>query len=289
MRWALVIALAACAGEESVEKLSDTSAGPPADDPRYDPSTWPDTIGGRRPATVRAPTDWDGVSPLPALFVVHSYGATGTLQDAYFGATGRPEPMVIILPDGTPDSSGARFWNAADACCDFQNDGVDDVAYFRRLINQVEEAFPVDRILFLGHSNGGFMSHRMGCELGDRITAIASLAGSNEERPCADSRPDVLQIHGTLDETILYETNSWTLGAEDSMRLWADAAGCDGTTSAGTADYVLEVDGAETVKTAWTGCSDGFDGELWTLEGGGHIPGFNESFRDDLYGWLLSR
>jgi polyhydroxybutyrate depolymerase len=287
----LALVLALGCGEATPDKLDTAVADDAATDTRFDPSTWPETVGGDRPVTVHTPESWDGRSALPVLVVLHGYSATGAFQDLYFGSTDRMEreSMIVVAPDGTPDSQGFRFWNAADACCDFERNGVDDVAYLSDMLDELETYFPVDRFVLLGHSNGGFMAHRLGCELGDRITAIASLAGSNEARDCVDTRPSVLQIHGTLDDTILDETNSWTLGARDSIELWVEAAGCRAVEEVGQANYALEVPGAETRIERWSGCPEGFAAELWTMEETGHIPAPTNKFLNDVHTWLLSR
>ena len=50
------------------------------------------------------------------------------------------------------------------------------------------------------------------------------------------------------------------------------------------------VDAKETATTAWDdGCAPGFAAELWAMEGVGHVPAFNEDWRDDLVEWLLQR
>ena len=287
----LALVLALGCGEATPDKLDTAAADDGVTDARFDPSTWPETVGGERPVTVHTPDSWDGRTALPVLVVLHGYSATGAFQDLYFGSTERMERegMIVVAPDGTPDSQGFRFWNAATACCDFERTGVDDVAYLSDMLDELETYFPVDRFVLLGHSNGGFMAHRLGCELGDRITAIASLAGSNEARDCAETRPSVLQIHGTLDDTILYETNSWTLGARDSVEMWAEAAGCRDVEEVGQFNYAHEVPGAETRIERWSGCTEGFAAELWTMEETGHIPAPTNRFLNDVHTWLLSR
>ncbi|MFT4624865.1 MAG: polyhydroxybutyrate depolymerase [Myxococcota bacterium] len=288
----LLVILAGCGAAEDDPKPTDTSSTQVTDDPRWDASTWPTEVGGGREADVRAPASWDGKSRLPVLFVLHGYGANAAAQDLYFQATARVETdqVIVVLPDGKVDEGGSRFWNAASACCDFYGDGVDDVAYLTRLLDEVEESFPVDpeRVYLVGHSNGGFMAHRLACELGGRITAYASLAGGAEDRECASGVASVLQLHGTADDTIPFDTNGWTLGAEDSVQLAADRAGCTGTEAGGRADYLLDTDGDETVITRWSGCDAGFKAELWAFEGGGHIPLLNEASRDAMYGWLFA-
>ena len=39
-----------------------------------------------------------------------------------------------MKPDGTMDAIGNRFWNATDACCNFDGLPVDDVAFLRGLM-----------------------------------------------------------------------------------------------------------------------------------------------------------
>ena len=67
------------------------------------------------------------------------------------------------------------------ACCDKYDAKPDDVGYLTGLIDEIIAAgWPVDpkRIYLFGHSNGGYMAHRMACDRADRIAAIICLAGS---------------------------------------------------------------------------------------------------------------
>ena len=60
----LMLPLLACGASESVDGTTD--GGDP--DPRFDASTWPDTLGSEeRPAAVYAPSNYDGVSELPVI------------------------------------------------------------------------------------------------------------------------------------------------------------------------------------------------------------------------------
>lgn len=285
-RTAFVLAACACTGSDPDPEVPDL---------RFDPTTWPTVIGpSDRTATVVAPSSYDGSSLLPVLVELHGYGATALIQELYFQAGLRvDEGFVLVLPDGTSDSTGAQFWNATEACCDFDGSGVDDAGYLLSLVDEVEAAFPVDpdRIAFFGHSNGGYMSYRIACEASGRIAAVASLAGSAAHDPaaCAATEPvSALQIHGTLDDVVTYDGDAFSLGAVQTAQRWADRAGCTATEDGGRRDYEAGVDGDETVITRHTGCAPDRDVELWTVEGADHIPIFYESFRDDLIAWLLA-
>jgi polyhydroxybutyrate depolymerase len=294
--------LAACSGSPPASPALDGGTGDPPDGApaRIDAGSArpPGSLGpDARPATFVVPPAHDGVTPLPLMVLLHGYGASGAIQDTYFGASAAARELgfYLIVPEGTTDTSAKRFWNATPACCDFGATGVDDVAYLTALLDEAESVVPVDtsRVYFFGHSNGGFMSYRMACELGDRVTAIASLAGSDfaTATECVPDAPvSVLQVHGTLDATIVYEGNAYYPSARAAVTRWAERAGCDPATSTRLDPLDLEstIPGAETVVERFaTGCDSGLDAELWTIEGGGHIPTWTDAWMDSLAGWLL--
>jgi len=288
----LALVLFGCGGSDP----DDT--GGPTTDPRADPSSWPDSVHDERPAAVVAPANYDG-GTLPLILMLHGYGVNGMLQDLVYQLTPRVDTFgfVLVMPDGTVDPGGARFWNATDACCDFYGSQVNDVRYLKEVLDEVEAVFPIDpaRITVLGHSNGGYMSYRMACEADDRIAAIAPLAGANFLDPSdckADEPVSVLHIHGTEDDSVPYEDNAFAPGAVSSIEHWTDLAGCSGDTEdGGRADYDILVDGDETAITRYqpTGCAEDFAAEIWALEGSGHLPGFTDTFRDAQVEWLLER
>jgi polyhydroxybutyrate depolymerase len=291
----LWIGMVACVSPQKTVDRGDSGESTPGMDPRFDPENWPDTVGGLdRPAHVYAPTDWDGTSRLPVVVMLHGYGATGIVQDVYMQLRPRLEVLgaIYVLPDGLKDSFGAQYWNANPYCCDFDGSGVDDVGYLMGLIDELEASMPVDedRILFTGHSNGGYMAHRLACEHPGRLAGIASLAGLAQPygTRCEDHLVSVLQMHGDLDDAVPYQDSSFLPGARESVETYMEA-GCTGAPeSQGRRDYSLE-EGDETVVERWSGCQEGLVGELWTLEGVGHVPVFQEAYRDDLVSWLMER
>jgi polyhydroxybutyrate depolymerase len=258
----------------------------------------PRTLGpADRRAEFVVPPAHDGTTPLPLMMLLHGYGATGSAQGLYFraSATARARGYYLILPDGTVDSSGNHFWNATPACCNNDGSTVDDVAYLTSLIDEAESLVPVDttRVYIYGHSNGGFMSYRLACELSERITAIVSLAGADflNETDCVPTRAvSVLQVHGTLDDMVAYDGTAEYPSARDDVLRWAGRAGCDAatSTSGGSLDLVDSLPGAETTVEKWnTGCEPGLDAELWTITGGSHIPSFNATWPPAVADWLL--
>lgn len=288
-----------CTGEPAAELDTDAVD---RFGPRFDPLTWPSEVGPQdRPATLITPTLIPPSEGLPLIVVLHGYGANGGLQQRYFRLGERvSEGFVVLAPNGTVDAGGSRFWNATDACCDFGQTGVDDVGYLLGLLDEVEASVAIDpdRIVLVGHSNGGFMSYRLACEAPDRIAGIASLAGvsfEDADSACGATEPvSVLQIHGTADSTIPYEGGQIRNfppvlpSARDSVAWWADLAGCGATRDDGPVDYDATQAGPDSTRTTWTDCGD-HDMQLWTIEDGVHIPMLTPTFDDDLLGWLLAQ
>ena len=201
--------------------------------------------------------------------------------------------FFLATPDGAFDQLGYRYWNATDACC-AANAPVpaDDVAYLTAVIDDVSSKYNVDpkRVYIIGHSNGGFMAHRMACDRAARIAAVVSIAGAqwNYLPYCRPSEPvSVLQVHGTSDTVILYNGGPGYPGARTSVVDWATLNRC--STSFYTA-AVWDLDtqpGVETVREMVVGCPSGVGVELWSMIFGSHAPSFSAWGSNFLYNFLL--
>ncbi len=253
-------------------------------------------IGDYRRATLLLPSEAD--EPLPLVMLLHGYTMNAESIDRFFGVSARVETdrFALIVPDGTENPAGDRFWNATPQCCDFYGQKIDDVEYLSGLIAQARNHAAFDRLYLIGYSNGGYMSYRLACEGLPGLTALVSLAGSSfiESDTCLNPAPvSVLQIHGDRDLLVSYESKlSQPPGAADLVLRWAERAGCD-------TDAVVELDpidldglvsGAETtVQRIREGCVDGITVELWTMEGVGHVPRLTSAvFAERVLGWLLN-
>ncbi len=250
---------------------------------------------GRGPITVHYPAANDVEHPAPLLILLHGYTGTGPGQEGYFGLLPHVERegFIYAYPDGTSNPEALQFWNATDACCDFYGSGVDDSGYLLSLVEEIRTRLAVNpwRVHFSGHSNGGFMSYRMACDHADVIASIASLAGATWDDPadCDAVGPmHQLQIHGTADDTILYDGGDILgvpyPGAVVSTERWAGRGQCDlvPDTSAPNRDLDAGIAGAEsTVASYRARCAPASSAELWTIPGGAHspwplAPGFSE-------------
>lgn len=264
----------------------------------------PLTVQGRS-FNVHVPPSYDAAQPAPVVVLLHGFTGTGAGAENYmqFEPLSDEEGFLYLHPNGTLDCLNPpnRFWNATNACCNFCRLPVDDVGFLSAVLDELESQFSVDtdRIYFIGHSNGGFMAYRVACDVSDRVAAIVSLAGATWDDPeaCNPAEPvHVLQIHGTNDDSILYEGGNIVFStypsALESVEMWASFNGCSPTadTSAPMRDLEGAIGGAETSVTRYeTDCEHGGSAELWAINGGGHNPVLSGTFSRQVVDYLLAR
>ncbi len=287
---AAVVLLGACStGGASGGETSSASAAAA-------PGTVSIDLDGR-PFRLHVPDGYAPGTPVPLLVGLHGYTSNSTELDGYFGlmAAADQRGFLLALPDGLTNPQGEQFWNAVEgACCDFYGADVDDSAYLSHLIETVRSSYAVDRVAMLGHSNGGYMTHRFACDHADQVDAVAALAGPLPARSslCHPSEPvSVLHIHGTADDTVPYGGSAAqsSASAEETARRWAELDGCDPTPDEPTAlDLESTLEGAETTVIRYAeGCRDGSQVELWAIDGGGHVPTWTDAATPAILDFLL--
>ena len=255
-------------------------------------------IGGERSARLQFPPGTEDEA-IPLVLSLHGYGGEPAAHDAYFGLSERilEYGFALISPQGSTDSRGNAFWNATDACCNFDGSQIDDYDWLSALVAEVREIVTVSGVHVVGYSNGGFMAYRVACDGLDGLVSVVSLAGSSFGDPerCEGTSPvSLLQIHGSADLDIPYsgtlEYDGGYPGATELTQRWAQRAGCDAEAveSLPNIDLEVTIDGAETSVQRFTeGCADGATIELWTIEGADHFPQFDDDWPDHLLNWLL--
>jgi polyhydroxybutyrate depolymerase len=198
--------------------------------------------------------------------------------------------FATVYPSGTVSALGPkrRIWNAGGgrngwACVGFCDPSIDEAAYIGAILDELAVDSKVDltRVYATGLSNGAAVVHRLGCELADRITAIAPIGGGNQfatSAACTPSRPmPILYVHGTADGCWPYEggpiacssnmNEDPVVSVDRSMRVWADRNGCDGETVMRPGPERVD-DGIEVSELRWLGCEA--PTRHFRVRGGGH-------------------
>ncbi len=291
--------LAACAPADGPVPDAATPAAPTPAAATSDTATSPGTtveldVDGRA-VRLHLPPGHDAAAPVPLVVGLHGYTSNATELDSYFGLTAAADErgFLLALPEGTVDPSGDQFWNALEGgCCDFSGSGVADSTFVSRLIEEVETAYAIDRVVLVGHSNGAYLAHRVACDHADQVTAIAALAGTlpADVARCAPSRAvTVLHIHGDADDVVGYGGGQGGASAPDTAAAWAGFDGCAATPGRAPAlDLERLLPGAETEVLRYGDCRDGAAVELWTIVGGGHVPELSDDFTPAVLDRLLA-
>lgn len=160
---------------------------------------------------------------------------------------------------------------------------VDDIAFFNQMLDQLGTKFSVDasRVYATGLSEGGFMSMRLGCALGDRIAAIAAVgAAMPKTMICLPTRPvPMVMINGTSDPVVPYgggteHNRSYaTLSVEDSAKAWAKIDRCEEKPEKSKMSASAK-GGMETKVDTYNGCQQNAQVALYSVKGAGNTwPG----------------
>ncbi len=255
-------------------------------------------VGGDRATFVTLPAGYSKGVAAPLLIDLHGYISNSLTHEKFakMDIAAQKRGVIYAAPDGLKDSQGFEFWNASNACCNFNSNPVDDVAFIQSLIDEISSKASVDprRIYVFGHSNGHFMTYKFACSNPQTVAAIAGLAGAMDSDPasCGARTPvSVLHIHGTADATINYSGGSifgdaYT-GAQESAKRWAAIDKCSLTPKIGPAfDLVTSIQGLETTPTVYS--CPGAGVELWSIKDGPHGPILDSNFALKVMDWLLA-
>jgi polyhydroxybutyrate depolymerase len=254
-------ALPTCTGSQAVPAAGDTTV----------------TIehGGRsRKYLLHVPSALVAGTALAVVVDLHGAGGSGSQQKGMsgFSALSDKEKFLAVFPDGIDG-----YWNVDDTCCGTAGkEKIDDVGFIKAIIAKLRTDTCIDanRIYVTGFSNGGGLTHRMGCDAADVVAAIAPMSTDLRTQPCKPTRPiSMLEVRGMADSLEPYEGGMvgpaggqyLAVGAKASLKLWADIDTCTGATT--TLDTYCE---------RYTQCADGVEAELCSLPNVDHSP-YNNS------------
>ena len=255
-----------------------------------------------RQAELRIPGDIEENETLPLVVALHGFSEYPWYIYDYFRGVNSVDDNrhLLLTPYGTENPDGKYFWNGTSACCDFYNQNIDDVGYLSSLISTAiaDHGADQNRVMLIGHSNGGFMSHRMACDAGDILHTIVNFAGATygDFSDCSNTgTPNIVNVHGTNDGTIDYNGGQ-ILGetyasSPDGAAYWANRSGCDETsTLMGTMDLVDGDGNNETSQLQHLDCALGNIVTHWKLDGIGHSPALTDgSLINAAFDWAFNQ
>lgn len=154
--------------------------------------TWQNT---QRKYLLFKPSGRDGA--LPVMYFLHGLGdnITRCNCEMHFDRLAERYGWVIVVPQAL-SVQGYTMWNAG------LGGSADDAGFLLALLDTLVADGKVnnDSVFFTGFSMGGFMTHRMAIEHGDRITACAPVSGLI----AFASQPTCLYITNPLVGTLIH-------------------------------------------------------------------------------------
>jgi len=236
--------------------------------------------GRARVYDVHVPPGYDGSTPMPLVLDFHGFTSNKDEQALVSGMKplADAEGFIVIHPQGVSDS-----WNGGICCGAAVTQNVDDVAFARAIVLATagEASIDVRRVYATGISNGGAMSHRLGCEAAAVFAAVAPLAFPLPLAPlalCQPVRPIAVLHFAGLDDTLVPYGGGGPAGvpsAAESFAYWRDENGC----GMGPPDETI-VTGASYCET-YTSCAEGVRVGLCSIDAfdippfPGHVLYFN--------------
>ncbi|KAA2261378.1 hypothetical protein F0L68_16405 [Solihabitans fulvus] len=236
--------------------------------------------GAERLALLYLPRTVTPTARVPLVLDLHGSGSTPReeLDRTTITATADRAGFAVLAPQaGLPVSAGRHragfLWHVPGVGLVTGKvpppNAPDDLRFLRDAITAMGHTVCLDtnRVYVTGFSGGGRMASQVGCELSDRVAAIAPVSGLRFPQRCQPSRPmPVVSFHGTADTVNPYlggKNSRWQHSIPEVTAQWATADHCSPT----------PVDARITPTvgtTTYTGCRDGSEVLLYTIEGGTH-------------------
>jgi len=248
------------------------------------------TVGGReRTYVVQAPGSSRGKLPVVMLF--HGGGGNaGRYTDGSFRPLVAEGKLIAVYPQ-----AWEKNWNDGRGAPRLAShrEGVDDVAFVRAIVKDIEGRFPVDRsrVFATGVSNGAIFSHRLAAEASDLFLAVAPLIGGLAEPLAPTFAPEhpvsLLVIQGDADRLVPIDGGPVARGGRGRI-IATDAAvkkylarnGIEGEPEVSLFPDLAPDDGTTTVVRRYPRGEGGTRVEVWIVEGGGHtVPGSEPPLR----------
>ncbi len=213
--------------------------------------------GKSRSMNVYAPKNIEKGRPL----IIQMHGMN---QDApYQQNAAKWEPIadtariVVVFPNGEN-----KAWDIS---------GDKDINFLKAIINEMYTRYEIDknRVYVSGFSMGGMMSYHAANKMGDMIAAIAPVSGGGGVNSPKRSIP-IMHTHGTSDDVVNYNSTVNTLKG------WVNAQKCS-SNSQKIKPYPSTKPGSAASLEIWSGCNDGVEVRLMTIEGKGHWYSMDEA------------
>ncbi|MFN6401836.1 MAG: alpha/beta hydrolase family esterase [Planctomycetota bacterium] len=241
--------------------------------------------GSERSYLVHVPPQYVKDTPTPVVLAFHGGGANARNMVAFSGLNQKADQsgFIVVYPDGSGRLERMLTFNAGNCCGQAAARNVDDVAFVRHILDDLEGIANVDRnrVFAKGMSNAAMMAYRVASEMSDRIAAIAPVSGPMGTKDYRPGRAvSVMHFHGQADEFAPFSggkgrgpSGTEFYCVDHSISAWVDANGCNKSPRV-TQLPDREKDGTTVKQVRYESGKEGAEVVLVIIEGGGHTwPG----------------
>lgn len=232
---------------------------------------------------IHVPKSYSPNKKTPLLFVLHGGGGDMEIQsnEDYYHQISKSEDNghIVIFPNGYSKYKSGKIatWNAGNCCAEARDKKIDDVGFIKEILNYTTKQLHIDKskVYSTGMSNGAMMSYRLACEMTDNLTAIATIAGTDNTISCNPFKPiSVLHIHAKDDDKVLFYGGAGEsfrdrslvtdfVSVPKSISKWVQFNQCNPTPK-----RVLDEPGVTCDE--YNECKEGVKVKLCVTENGGH-------------------
>jgi polyhydroxybutyrate depolymerase len=246
-----------------------TKGEPTGSDPDVTSKRYTMSMGGYdREYLVYAPSACNEAKACPLIVALHPGASTASNMEKItrFDQLADANGFIVAYPNGI-----GRGWNAGTCCGEPMKKNVDDIAFIRAVVGEIQSRYKIDasRMYVTGFSNGGFMTHYIACKAPDLFAAYASVEGTLMTDPgaCRGTKPTpFLVIHGRSDPRVFY--NGGTFDGTFRMSVADQVAMLAGRNHCSNEETVTRSNSPVVCKTR-SGCGDN-EVSYCALEGVGH-------------------
>lgn len=225
--------------------------------------------GVTRSYRVHLPPNYSSSNTYSMVLNLHGYTSTAVAQEAYssFNVIADTANIIVVYPDGVSNA-----WNSGFNVPYFS--GVNDVGFISALIDTMIQNYSINscRVYAIGMSNGGYMSHRLACELENKIAAIAGVTGMLADSTafyCQTNRAvPIMQIQGTADAVVSFSN------FDNVINWWHNHNGCTNTAAVYNYPNISLIDNCTAELTIHNQCDGNTAIYAIKIMNGGHTwPG----------------
>jgi len=260
-------------------------------------------LGSERPYWLHLPKGESTGEPRPLVIALHGAFTDGKITEGLtgFSALADEKGFVVVYPEANP-LGGIGIWDyvappVSRPSPERMAHGRDDVGYLAAMLDGLVAEGIADprRVYVTGISNGAMMANRLAVDLGDRIAAIAPVAGTGLKVGALFAKPKrampVIYFHGTedkivgVDGTDAFTRKAYSQSAEEFTAWWVEQNGCAAEPVSESIPDRDPKDGASVERLTWAAGEKKATVIYYRIDGGGHTwPGGSDSQPEEILG-----